>query len=193
MKERFLKVYRHPALDTKLRSRRTITEARLLAKSKRLGVDVPSVYFVDPLNNRLYLEEIIGLTVKQYLYNLSPSQIEEESSELDNLTQNIGRTIALLHDGEVIHGDLTTSNLMIRENSSLVVIDFGLSYAGSLPEDKAVDLYVLEKAFLSTHPNTERLMEKILAAYGRVSNKCAQVLIRLEQVRQRGRKKIAFG
>jgi TP53 regulating kinase-like protein len=28
----------------------------------------------------------------------------------------------------------------------------------SLPEDKAVDLYVLEKAFLSTHPNSEEMV-----------------------------------
>lgn len=36
-----------------------------------------------------------------------------------------------------------------------VLIDFGLSYVSVMPEDKAVDLYVLERAFSSTHPNTE--------------------------------------
>ena len=32
-----------------------------------------------------------------------------------------------------------------------VLIDFGLSYNNTLAEDKAVDLYVLERAFTSAH------------------------------------------
>jgi len=64
-----------------------------------------------------------------------------------------------MHSIDVIHGDLTTSNLMLRENSDLLtVIDFGLSYVSALAEDKAVDLYVLEKSFLSTHPNHESMV-----------------------------------
>jgi len=190
VKERFAKAYRHPILDTKLRNRRTLTEARSLAKCRRLGLDVPAVYFVDIPNTRIYLEEIVGVSAKQYLYDTPSTHIEE----LENLAEKIGNSVAIMHEGQVIHGDLTTSNLLLREKSnSLVVIDFGLSYNSSLPEDKAVDLYVLEKAFLSTHPNTEKLFEKVLSKYGSVSSRCAQVLNRLEQVRQRGRKKLAFG
>jgi Kae1-associated kinase Bud32 len=64
---------------------------------------------------------------------------------------------------EVAHGDLTTSNLMLRdEESSLVIIDFGLSYVSKLHEDKAVDLYVLERAFSSTHPQTEQVVGVVL-------------------------------
>ena len=36
------------------------------------------------------------------------------------------------------------------------MIDFGLSYLKKSVEDKAVDLYVLEKAFISTHPEREQ-------------------------------------
>jgi len=48
-----------------------------------------------------------------------------------------------------------------------VLIDFGLSYHSSLVEDKAVDLYVLERAFSSTHPDSEPLFALVLTAYGK--------------------------
>lgn len=51
----------------------------------------------------------------------------------------------------VIHGDLTTSN-MIYKDDQIYLIDFGLSYVKTSIEDRAVDLYVLERAFISTHP-----------------------------------------
>ncbi|THG06305.1 hypothetical protein TEA_010061 [Camellia sinensis var. sinensis] len=63
---------------------------------------------------------------------------------MDDITMQIGDAIGKLHDGGLIHDDLTTSN-------QLVLIDFGLSFISTLPEDKAVDLYVLERAFLSMH------------------------------------------
>lgn len=89
---------------------------------------------------------------------------------------SIGRAIGLMHNADVIHGDLTTSNMLLRAASpgaspSVVLIDFGLSYVSTLVEDKAVDLYVLERALSSTHPEAEdtpkqeRYIERILAAY----------------------------
>ena len=44
-------------------------------------------------------------------------------------------------------------------------MDFGLAYQSSLVEDKAVDLYVLERAFSSTHPDSEPLFASVLKAY----------------------------
>ena len=41
------------------------------------------------------------------------------------------------------------------------MIDFGLSFQEGVAEDKGVDLYVLERAFLSTHPNTEKLFAEV--------------------------------
>lgn len=68
-----------------------------------------------------------------------------------------------MHDADIVHGDLTTSNIMIREvngEQQAVLIDFGLATVQSLIEDKAVDLYVLERAFLSTHPNSEDIVSR---------------------------------
>lgn len=111
----------------------------------------------------------------------------------------MGQILAKMHDEDVIHGDLTTSNMLLRgdpedgEKNHLVLIDFGLSYISALPEDKGVDLYVLEKAFLSTHPNTEELFEKLLKSYAASSKKSAAVIKKLDEVRLRGRKRSMVG
>ena len=76
------------------------------------------------------------------------------------LAYRIGQTVATLHDNTVIHGDLTTSNMILRDNDpeQLVMIDFGLSYTSTMEEDKGVDLYVLERALISTHPLSQKLV-----------------------------------
>ena len=43
-----------------------------------------------------------------------------------------------------------------------VLIDFGLSYNNTLAEDKAVDLYVLERAFTSAHSALGNLVSSAL-------------------------------
>lgn len=110
----------------------------------------------------------------------------------------MGQILAKMHDEDVIHGDLTTSNMLLRRSGeqaeyNLVLIDFGLSYISALPEDKGVDLYVLEKAFLSTHPNTEEVFEKLLKSYASSSKKSLAVIKKLDEVRLRGRKRSMVG
>jgi TP53 regulating kinase-like protein len=87
-------------------------------------------------------------------------QHKQSQDELLSLLSDVGIQIAKLHFADIIHGDLTTSNMMLRaakpqaptrSNQEIVMIDFGLASVASLVEDKAVDLYVLERAFLSTH------------------------------------------
>eukprot|EP01116_Phalansterium_solitarium_P021363 TRINITY_DN6613_c0_g1_i1.p1 TRINITY_DN6613_c0_g1~~TRINITY_DN6613_c0_g1_i1.p1 ORF type:complete len:226 (+),score=59.67 TRINITY_DN6613_c0_g1_i1:80-757(+) len=191
VKERFSKQYRHPTLDQKLSVSRLKQEARCIARCSKAGIDTPTVYFLDLHAKRLYLEYIEGRTVKAAVHAGALSQPEFAAS----LSSRIGSTLATMHDENIVHGDLTTSNMMLRAApaDSLALIDFGLAYTSTLLEDKAVDLYVLERAFLSTHPNTETFFEQILAAYAKKSKKAAAVLSKLGEVRLRGRKKLAFG
>lgn len=132
--------------------------------------------------------------------------------KLVDLMSKIGRGVGRMHEVGVVHGDLTTSNLLLRpreanhENEEVsetdqgdaldgevVIIDFGLAAVSSQDEDRAVDLYVLERAFGSTHPRTEGLFGELLKAYGE-SYKGARVVVKkLEEVRMRGRKKIMIG
>eukprot|EP00063_Salmo_salar_P012819 XP_013987654.1 PREDICTED: TP53-regulating kinase-like [Salmo salar] len=107
---------------------------------------------------------------------------------LEQLAKKMGRILAKMHDEDVVHGDLTTSNVLLKAGAQsgeteLVFIDFGLSYISALPEDKGVDVYVLEKGFLSTHPNTEVLFEKLLKAYAASSKKPLAVVNKLDKVR----------
>ena len=107
-----------------------------------------------------------------------------------------------MHANNIIHGDLTTSNMLLRSSPSvdtavdIVMIDFGLGYLERVAEDKGVDLYVLERALLSTHPNTDELFSTILDSYRKAyANKAAvkEVLAKFEDVRMRGRKRTMVG
>ena len=119
------------------------------------------------------------------------------SNNLRNLALKIGKIIANMHVKNVIHGDLTTSNLLLvgqPENMNIVVIDFGLSSVENLAEDKGVDLYVLERAFLSSHPNTEELFSIILESYKKqYGSGVEEIISKLDEVRLRGRKRTMVG
>ena len=128
----------------------------------------------------------------------------EDSAELLDLLSRMGQLVGHLHEIGVIHGDLTTSNLMLRNKDQgdgalrslegdIVLIDFGLATQSIQDEDQAVDLYVLERAFGSTHPQAESLFQEVLKSYGKSYRKGKTVLKRLEDVRLRGRKKSMLG
>ncbi|XP_070796130.1 EKC/KEOPS complex subunit TP53RK [Pituophis catenifer annectens] len=195
MKLRFPKRYRHPTMDERLSHKRTAQEARSLLRCRRAGISAPVVYFVDYVVNCIYLEDIVGsTTVRDYI--ISQQQSGEGISNLIQLAEKIGEILARMHDEDLIHGDLTTSNMLLRppaEKLELTLIDFGLSFISGLPEDKGVDLYVLEKAFLSTHPNTEALFEALLKKYSAASKKSIPVIKKLDEVRLRGRKRSMVG
>ncbi|KAF9557917.1 hypothetical protein CPC08DRAFT_736584 [Agrocybe pediades] len=214
LKHRFKKGYRHATLDTTLTKARVAGEARAILKCLRAGVNVPGVRMVDASEGLLGIEWIDGQSVKKLLP--SGAQEEEEGDtpqvadvelslesfniSIDDLMQLIGTELAKMHLADIIHGDLTTSNMMLRRTSAedagpeLVLIDFGLSYHSTLVEDKAVDLYVLERAFASTHPDSEPMFASVLAAYAKRMGKEWPVLRRrLDDVRLRGRKRSMVG
>lgn len=161
-------------------------------KARQAGVDTPTLHFVDSKNKLLYMERIVGYTTKKIINDITG--VSEKRAELLQTLEKLGSVVAQLHDAGIIHGDLTTSNILIRSSTEQpVVIDFGLSFVSQTAEDRAVDLYVLERAFGSTHPELEDLFADILKTYALKSKTGAETLKRLEQVRMRGRKKLAFG
>ncbi|KAG0051430.1 TP53 regulating kinase [Gryganskiella cystojenkinii] len=193
IKERFAKAYRHPTLDKKLTSRRVVQEARCLNRCQKALIDTPTVYMVDIENSLIYMEFIEGISVREFLVTDEGQTAESQK----RVAQEIGTALGKMHNIDVVHGDLTTSNLMMRgvrdSYESVVLIDFGLSYVSNLIEDKAVDLYVLERAFTSTHPNTEVMFAQILEAYGESGKASKLILKKLEDVRMRGRKRSMLG
>uniref|UniRef100_H0Z4Q3 non-specific serine/threonine protein kinase n=1 Tax=Taeniopygia guttata TaxID=59729 RepID=H0Z4Q3_TAEGU len=194
-KLRVPKRYRHPALEERLSRRRMVQEARSLLRCRRAGIPAPVVYFVDYVTNSIYLEDIVdSITVQDHIYSVQKSG--NDTSDLHKLAEKMGELLARMHDEDIIHGDLTTANLLLRpptEKLDLVLIDFGLSFISGLPEDKGVDLYVLEKAFISTHPDTETMFQALLKTYAATSKKSGPVIKKLDEVRLRGRKRSMIG
>lgn len=113
---------------------------------------------------------------------------------VDLILKQIGQSVAQLHDGGLVHGDLTTSNMLLRADDDMfVLIDFGLAYNSTNPEDKAVDLYVMERAFTSAHSEREGLFKVVLQAYKGASKHHCPVFNRFAEVRMRGRKRTMVG
>ncbi len=115
---------------------------------------------------------------------------------LESVGRRLGSMIARLHLADLVHGDLTTSNFLCRDGDPqrVVMIDFGLSQSNVTVEDKAVDLYVLERAIASTHPKAESLFQRVMDGYGSCNQKQCQVVEKkLDEIRLRGRKRDMLG
>lgn len=165
----------------------------------------------------LGLEWIPGRTVKEVLRE-KERRDEGTDESVKGLMGRIGRAVGRLHEVGVVHGDLTTSNLMVRQEENvsgsggveekvmdlslapkdelqgeIIIIDFGLAVQTVQDEDRAVDLYVLERAFGSTHPQAEGLFPEVLKVYGDSFKGAKTVLRKLDDVRLRGRKKSMLG
>jgi TP53 regulating kinase-like protein len=75
------------------------------------------------------------------------------------------------------------------------LIDFGLSFVSGKIEDKAVDIYVLKRAFISTHPGSEQLFDRILDKYREKAGGAQglKIIAKYKDVEKRGRKRECFG
>jgi TP53 regulating kinase-like protein len=185
-------------------------------KCRREGVPVPAVYALDETAGWMMIEwiggEVVRLRLNEWLKRRKDQGILEgvDDAELMGLMTRVGSAVGRMHAVGTVHGDLTTSNLMLKPRSNeetngdagaeekllagdIILIDFGLASQSSQDEDRAVDLYVLERAFGSTHPRAESLFTEVLAAYGKSFKGANVVLKKLEDVRMRGRKRSMLG
>ncbi|MHA2407486.1 MAG: KEOPS complex kinase/ATPase Bud32, partial [Candidatus Ranarchaeia archaeon] len=144
-KHRIAKSYRHPLLDKRLRQQRTRHEARLIAEARELGIPTPIIYLVNTIDNTLILQYIDAPKLKDEIPTLTEMELREVFVEL-------GRLIGRLHKARIAHGDITTSNLLLS-NETIVFLDFGLAH--HVPEDEieplGVDLHLLQRVLDSTH------------------------------------------
>nr|MBI4156243.1 Kae1-associated serine/threonine protein kinase [Candidatus Woesearchaeota archaeon] len=140
IKERNFKEYRIRELDNKLRSFRTRREAKIIQKA---AINVPKIYSVDEKKGIIEMEFIDGKLIRDIAEKIN-------KKERINLLKDIGKSIRILHNNGIIHGDLTTSN-MILKNKDVYFIDFGLGFFSEKIEDKAVDIYLLQQVLNSMH------------------------------------------
>lgn len=180
-KKRLKKSYRIPEIDNKIRKLRTKSEARILSHVKNSGILTPIIYDVDIHDKNITMEYIKGNTVKDIIDDLSYNKRKE-------LSFKIGEYISLMHEMDIIHGDLTTSNMIINKNGDLVFIDFGLSYYSNLLEDKADDLLVLKKSIKSVDYNVSlETFNWILDAYLENSSNPLEFRNKIDEIEHRGR------
>lgn len=168
------KKYRNKALDESLRKRRTGIEARLISEARRAGVNAPAVLSHEKFS--ISMEYIDGKKVKDVL----------DGGNCANICRKIAESAAKLHSSGIIHGDLTTSNMIIRDGD-LYLIDFGLGFRSQRAEDKATDLYLFREILESTHHEIAKTAwNAFLKAY-REKNRDEKVLNALKKIEKRRR------
>lgn len=208
------KQYRHPIIDQQLTKKRTLNESRLLTRLYTLdGIKVPKLIACDTYNGYIWLEYLgTELPEDGGFSNLKNFLWWNLNDPLSNLVKEtlikVGEQIGLLHWNGFIHGDLTTSNIVLVQESGKsnlniwqpYLIDFGLGGVSDMIEDKGVDLYVLERAIISTHSSfAEQYNDWIMTGFKNVyqrrkdDKKLAQILKRFQEVRLRGRKRSMLG
>ena len=181
VKHRRPKAYRHPELDRALRARRTIREAQALHRAKEAGVPTPLVYLVDRATATLVMEFVEGDRLKEVLAS--------EGRGALGLMAELGRLVGLLHRAGIIHGDITTSNVVRTGDGSLVLLDFGLSEFSTDTEKRGVDLHLLKRVLESTHHAlAEEAWGAFLEGYKSVmGDEAGAVVEKVEEIGLRGR------
>ena len=178
-KVRLRKAYMHPYLDSELRHSRTKKEARIMMSIREKGINAPLVYAVYPS---------IGLIVMEYISAPSLKDLLSSNSEKAlGYFYEVGVLLSRLHSMGIVHGDFTTSNVLIK-GGEIFLIDFGLSEFSNKIEDRAMDLHLFRRAILSTHPSAfERGFHAFLDAYSSHAKEADEVIKRSQEIELRGR------
>lgn len=178
-KVRTPKGYRVPELDATIRSRRIRAEARIIRDARLAGLRTPVIYSVDTVEGSIVMEDIRGVTAKRFL--------DENPSEAERVCRQIGHNLALLHNANLSHGDLTTSNIIVMEDGRLCFIDFSMGNSLVETEDMGVDIRLLERAFSSAHPKLKDEYLALLDEYCRVKTGSKAVMDKVQEIKDRGR------
>jgi TP53 regulating kinase-like protein len=177
VKDRFRKTYRIREIDERLRKFRTKREAKVIEKLQAIGFPCPKLLFNNE-KDTIEMEFINGKLLKNIL----------NDNNCIKLSKEIGDKVAILHNNNIIHGDLTTSNMIFNEE--IFFIDFGLSFFSRKIEDKAVDLHLLKEALESKHSEIwEKSYKAALGSYAEKAADGNDVVKRLKTVEKRGRYK----
>ncbi len=178
LKWRKPKPYRIEALDRYIRKERTIREVTVMLKLRRYGVNVPRVFHILIENNAFIMEKLSGVIVR-------------DTINLENykwIAKELGRIVAKMHNLNIVHGDLTTSNVILSPDHKLYLIDFGLSAVTTKIEEMAVDLELLYRVLESTHTRIyNEFFEIFKEIYLNNFSYGCDVLREFERIRRMGR------
>lgn len=178
LKIRKKKDYRVHSLDTRIRTLRTIREAKMISEVKAFGITTPLVYFVNEKKCEIYLQLIEGKLIR----DLPAKQIIKTCKE-------IGKIVGLLHKNGVMHGDLTTSNFILSQKG-LVILDFGLSQKTDKIDDYAIDLRLFKEVLNSAHAQiVDDAWTLFVQGYGKILGKniTEKIINQVLVIEKRGR------
>ena len=185
-KHRIPKNYRVEELDKEIRRERTLNEAKALIKVKNYGINVPQVYEIDVQNAIIVMKYIKGEKLRDLLGIL-------EDIKRNKYLKEVGRNIALLHINGHVHGDITTSNIIITQQEDVFLIDFGLHDYTDKIEDKSVDLHLFKRVLLSSHGKYyENCYNAFLEGYKSIyekndTNESQEIVRNISVIETRGR------
>ncbi len=182
IKERLSKGYRIPQLDESLRKFRTRREAKVLQRLEEMEFPAPHLQEFSDQRMSITMDFIPGKKLRDVLLN---------GDDYQQLAREFGQKVGKLHAEDIIHGDLTTSNMIVHElTREINFIDFGLSSFSEKIEDKAVDLFLLDRALESKHYLFyPEIFDRIVEGYKESNPEAEDVLKRFEEVCKRGRNK----
>ena len=178
-KARIPKAYRLSELDDRLRRSRIRTEARLMAEARTAGVSVPVLYDLDLAAGTIVMEFVEGPTAKEVLDAVAPKAVQT--------ALEIGRVVGRLHRAGIVHGDLTTSNMILRDGE-VVMIDFSLGGKDPSREARGVDLHLLREGLVSAHARAATYYREVLRGYREILSDLAEESIAtVKEIESRGR------
>ncbi len=183
MKRRHPKKYRIPELDLLIRTQRTLHEPNIIHNAKEAGVPTPTIFMVDVEDANIIMEFVEGKQIKEVLDAVS-------KEERLNVCKLVGKLIGRLHGNGIIHGDLTTSNMILTPYGKVVFVDFGLSERSVELEPMGVDLHLMKRALQSTHYKYAKecfkaVMDGYEEALGKEETK--KVTVKIREIERRGR------
>lgn len=164
------KGYRLKPLDDRIRRERTVMESRMISEARRCGVSTPIIFDVD--NFSLTMEHIDGIRLKEVI---DPG-----------LSEKAGELVGRLHACGIVHGDLTTSNMILKDEK-IYLIDFGLAFHDQGIEAQGVDVHVFFQTVRSSHDRAEALVGAFMEGYARTYPRAEDVLKRVREIEGRGR------
>ncbi len=183
VKVRIPKKYRPEALDMQIRTYRTVHEAQLMHEAKAAGVPTPLIYMVNVPEASITMQYIEGQQIKQLLNNATEDRRR-------HLCVEIGKLIGKLHRQGLIHGDLTTSNMILSPEGKIFFVDFGLGEKNIEVEAQGVDLHLMKRALQSTHYMFwEDCFKAVQSGYSRVLGAAVaeKVYEKIKEIERRGR------
>jgi len=155
----------------------------LIHRAKESGVPTPTIYMIDLADSNIIMEYVEGKQIKQILNDMP-------QKEKLCLCRQIGTLIGRLHKHGIIHGDLTTSNMILTPDNRICFVDFGLGEYSSELEIRGVDLHLMKRALQSTHYRyAKECFKAVLNGYTESTGKeeAKKVLEKIQEIERRGR------